>query len=149
MKYDSPRVQAYIEQDVEGARQDSLDLLDEERDVALHRSALYQQQLRRYHSRRVRKCSFRTGDLVLRLIQDRKGLHKLSPPWEGPFIVTKALLNVPTTWPTSATKKKRKGARRRQEGEEPRVKEALTTRSSKQEVLRTLSSYVLPTLSNL
>ena len=32
MKYDSPRVQAYIEQDVEGARQDSLDLLDEERD---------------------------------------------------------------------------------------------------------------------
>jgi hypothetical protein len=93
MKYDSPRVQAYIEQDVEGARQDSLDLLDEERDVALHRSALYQQQLRRYHSRRVRKRSFRTGDLVLRLIQDRKGLHKLSPPWEGPFIVTKALLN--------------------------------------------------------
>ena len=93
MKYDSPRVQAYIEQDVEDARQDSLNLLDEERDIALHRSALYQQQLRRYHSRRVRKRNFRTSDLVLRLIQDKKGLHKLSPPREGPFIVTKALLN--------------------------------------------------------
>ena len=31
--------------------------------------------------------------MVLRLVQNRKGLHKLSPPWEGPFVVNKALLN--------------------------------------------------------
>jgi hypothetical protein len=27
------------------------------------------------------------GDLVLRHIQTTKGMHKLSTPWEGPFIV--------------------------------------------------------------
>jgi hypothetical protein len=27
------------------------------------------------------------GDLVLRRIQTTKGMHKLSAPWEGPFIV--------------------------------------------------------------
>ena len=30
---------------------------------------------------------------MLRLIQDTKGRHKLSSPWEGPFIVSRALLN--------------------------------------------------------
>jgi hypothetical protein len=28
---------------------------------------------------------------VLRLRQDARGLHKITPPWEGPFIVTKIL----------------------------------------------------------
>ena len=35
----------------------------------------------------------REGDLVLRLVQRTAGMHKLSPPWEGPFIVSKALKN--------------------------------------------------------
>jgi hypothetical protein len=30
---------------------------------------------------------------VLRLRQGTKGRHKLTPPWEGPFIVSKALHN--------------------------------------------------------
>jgi hypothetical protein len=29
------------------------------------------------------------GDLVLRLRQDARGRHKLTPPWEGPFIIAK------------------------------------------------------------
>ena len=49
--------------------------------------------MRRHHSRRIRPLAFREGDLVLRLIQDTKGRHKLSPPWEGPFIVSRALRN--------------------------------------------------------
>jgi hypothetical protein len=28
---------------------------------------------------------------VLRLEQSNKGRHKLTPPWEGPFIVTEVL----------------------------------------------------------
>ena len=44
---------AYVEADNEKASQDALDLLDEERDLAAARSAIYQQDLRRYHSRRV------------------------------------------------------------------------------------------------
>ena len=36
---------------------------------------------------------FREGDLVLRQVQRTAGMHKLSSPWEGPFIVSKALKN--------------------------------------------------------
>ena len=91
MLHDSPRVAAYVEADAEEARQDGLDLLEEEREMALQRSASYQQDLRRYHSRRVRHRVFREGDLVLRLVQKKQ--HKLSPPWEGPFVISKALKN--------------------------------------------------------
>ena len=34
---------------------------------------------------------FWEGDLVLRLVQKKQ--HKLSPPWEGPFVISKALKN--------------------------------------------------------
>ena len=40
--HDSPRVAAYVEADNETTRQDSLDLLDEERDLAAARSTIYQ-----------------------------------------------------------------------------------------------------------
>jgi hypothetical protein len=91
VQYDSPRVEAYEEEDTEMSKQLSMDLLEEERDLAAQRSAIYQQNLHRYHSRQVRKCSFKEGDLVLRLKQQKS--HKLSPPWEGPFVISKALLN--------------------------------------------------------
>ena len=61
--------------------------------MALARSAVYQQDLQRYHSRRVKTRAFEEGDLVLRLIQDQADMHKLSPPWEGPFVVSKNLHN--------------------------------------------------------
>ena len=82
IRQDSPRVATYVEADNEQARQDALDLLDEKRDIAAARSAIYQQDLRRYHSRRVKTRAFQEGDLVLRLIQDQTDMHKLSPPWE-------------------------------------------------------------------
>ena len=56
--HDSPRVAAYVEADNEKARQDALDLLDEEHDLAAARSAIYQQDLHRYHSRRVKTRTF-------------------------------------------------------------------------------------------
>ena len=89
IRHDSPRVANYIEADNEQAP----DLLDAKRDMALARSAVYQQDLRRYHSRRVRTRAFQEGDLVLRLIQDHTGIHKLSLPWEGPFVASKNLHN--------------------------------------------------------
>ena len=91
--HDSPRVAAYVETDNEKARQDALDLLDKERDIEAARSAIYQQDLRRYHSRRVKTRDFQEGDLVVRLIRDQTDMHKLSPPWEGPFVVSKKLNN--------------------------------------------------------
>ncbi|KAK1629483.1 hypothetical protein QYE76_003798 [Lolium multiflorum] len=91
--HDSPRVQLYTEEEVKEARENDVDLLEEARELALARTAIYQQNLRRYHSRKVNPRVFREGDLVLRLVQRTEGRHKLSPPWEGPFIVSKALHN--------------------------------------------------------
>jgi hypothetical protein len=62
------------------AREDSLDQLDEARLVALMHSARYQQSLRCYQARKVHRRDFSEGDLVLRLRQDNRGRHKLSPP---------------------------------------------------------------------
>ena len=93
IRHDSPRVVAYVETDNELARQDALDALDEARELAAARSAMYQQDLRRYHSRRVKTRTFQEGDLVLRLIQVQSGMHKLSPPWEGPFVISRNLNN--------------------------------------------------------
>ena len=39
--HDSPRVAAYVEADNEKERHDAIDLLDEERDLAAARSAIY------------------------------------------------------------------------------------------------------------
>ena len=68
-----------------------MDQLNEARDVALLHSTKYQQALHRYHSRRVRGRAFNVGDLVLRLVQSNKNRHKLSPPWEGPYIIVEVL----------------------------------------------------------
>ena len=65
IRHDSPRVANYVEADNEQARQEALDLLDENRDMALARSAVYQQDLRCYHSHRVKTRTFQEGDLVL------------------------------------------------------------------------------------
>ena len=54
LEYGSPRLKAYQEQQNQQARKDSLDQVDEARDVALLHSARYQQSLRRYQVQRVR-----------------------------------------------------------------------------------------------
>ena len=93
IRHGSPRVAAYVEADNEKARQEALDLLDEERDIAASHLVIYQQDLHHYHSRWDRTRTFQEGELVLRLIQDQTDMHKLSPPWEGPFVVSKNLHN--------------------------------------------------------
>lgn len=89
--YGSPRVQAFVEEDNEVNLQDARDQVEEAREVADVHSARYQQRLRRYHARRMRGRSFKVGDLVLRVAQNRQGFTKMSPPWEGPFIVMETL----------------------------------------------------------
>jgi hypothetical protein len=89
VRYCAPRMVAYVEEDAEKALADAQDLLDEAQDVALARSAVYQQSLRNYHSRRVHGRSFKPGNLVLRLKQT--STSKLEPPWEGPYIIHEAI----------------------------------------------------------
>ena len=93
IEFDSPRVTMYTEAEAKEAREDGINLLEEGRLLALSQSAIYQQGLRRYHSRKVKPRSFQEGDLVLRLIQRTAGQHKLSAPWEGPFVISRALGN--------------------------------------------------------
>ena len=88
---DSPRVTMYMEAEAKEARKDGVDQLEEARLLALSRLAIYQQGLRHYHNKKIKPLAFRVGDLILRLIQEQTGQHKLSSPWEGPFIVSKAL----------------------------------------------------------
>jgi hypothetical protein len=65
LEHGSLRLRAYSERNNQVNREDSLDQLEEARDVALLHSAKYQQSLRRYHERRVRPQGFQAGDLVL------------------------------------------------------------------------------------
>jgi hypothetical protein len=87
--FEAPRVIDYEEETNNDALADESDLLEEARNVALARTAVYQQKLRNYHSRRLRTRTFEKGDLVLKLKQG--GHHKLESPWEGPYIVTEVI----------------------------------------------------------
>jgi len=73
------------------AAQLATDLLDEARDAIVVISAKYQQDLRRYHDRQVHGRSFNVSDLVLRRVMTTKDMHKLSPPWEGPYVIAQIL----------------------------------------------------------
>ena len=88
--HDAPRVIEYEEVASTKALEDDVDVLDEARDVALARAMAYQQNMRNYHSRRLRPRSFEVGDLVLRLKQEKH--RKLESPWLGPYIVTEVIL---------------------------------------------------------
>ena len=83
LEYGSPRTRAYNDQSNQASREESLDQLEEARDKALLHSARYQQSLRRYHARGVWPRDLKVGDLVLRLRQDARGRHQLTPPGRG------------------------------------------------------------------
>ena len=76
------------------------------------RMAAYQQKVARYYDRKVKRKIFWPGDLVLQKAEVSKPTEqgKLSPNWEGPYIVTETLrpgaykleyldgMVVPRTW---------------------------------------------------
>jgi hypothetical protein len=61
LEYGSPRVKSYDEGTNQRAREDSLDQLYEARTVALMHSARYQQALRRYQARKIRRRTSTRG----------------------------------------------------------------------------------------
>ena len=63
--HNAPRVELYSEDEAEQARQDAVDLLEEETEMAMIRSTIYQQDLRQFHARNVKSRAFQEGDLVL------------------------------------------------------------------------------------
>jgi ribonuclease HI/transposase InsO family protein len=87
LTFRAPRLTFKSIAEAEATRLEEIDVLEEERLNVVIQSARYQQTLRRYHDQAIRPRAFAVGDLVLRRIQSGEGRHKLSPPWEGPFIV--------------------------------------------------------------
>jgi hypothetical protein len=87
----APRIQFYEEGEAEQTRRIDLDSLEEQRLAVVMRQTHHDQQLHRYHDRNVKETSFKVGNLVLRRIQKIDGMHKLSAPWERPFIVTEVI----------------------------------------------------------
>jgi hypothetical protein len=102
--WDSSAVEQYDKGISEDSRRVDIDGLEEACCAALVQSARYLEGIRRYHDRNIKECSFNVGDLVLRLIKNTEGLHKLRSPWEGPFVVWTSLgplprwVPGPTTW---------------------------------------------------
>ena len=86
VRHKAPRVVAYSEAESTAALEDAVDTLDEARDIAIARSAVYQQSLRNYHSCRLRPRSFVEGDLVLRLKQEqsKSSSHPGKEPTSSP-----------------------------------------------------------------
>jgi hypothetical protein len=61
-----------------------VDFINERRWQAAIRNARYNQALRRYHQWFVHSRELGVGDLVLRRVLNREGLHKLSPVGKDP-----------------------------------------------------------------
>nr|CAH66280.1 OSIGBa0116O04.2 [Oryza sativa] len=86
VEFESLRFRNFNEERYGDNRVDDLNRLEEAREAALIQSARYLQGLRRYHNRNVQSRAFLVGDLVLR--KPTRDRHKLSPLWEGPFIIS-------------------------------------------------------------
>jgi hypothetical protein len=82
-----PRLTFESINEAEATRLEDINVLEEELLNMVIQSARYQQTLRRYHDKVVRHRSFVVGDLVLHRVLTGEGWHKLSPPWEGSFVV--------------------------------------------------------------
>jgi hypothetical protein len=95
--FGAPRIRFYEEGEAEQTRRVDLDSLEEQRLATVMRQARHDQQLRRYHDCNIKETSFNVGDLVLRCIQKTDGMHKLSAPWEEPFVITE-VINPTTYW---------------------------------------------------
>jgi hypothetical protein len=91
----------YDDQGNQASLEDIADQLEEACDVILLHSTKYQQALHQYHHRHVQGQAFNVGDLLLCLRQDNRARHKLTPPWEGSFIVAEVLQ--PSTYKLAIT----------------------------------------------
>ena len=77
----------YDEEQATAVWTEDVDRAEEEHLITCVRIAKYLEGLWRYYNRNVKGRSFTVGDLVLRRKQKTEGLHKLSSPWEGPYVV--------------------------------------------------------------
>ena len=115
----SIRVQTHDEHTNAEHIREELDLLEEVRDMAAMRNGAYQQRMAKYYNSKVKPRRLQPGDLVLRKAEfvAQPKWKKLSPNWEGPYIVKKEVFpgtyqlmyengnSVPRTWNLEHLKK--------------------------------------------
>ena len=77
----------YNEEQAIAVRTEDVDRAKEEHLITCIRTAKYLEGLQRYYNRNIKGHSFAVDDLVLQRKQKSKGVHKLSSPWEGPYVV--------------------------------------------------------------
>ena len=106
----APRVENYDEEQAAVVRTEDVDRAEEERLITCVRTTKYLEGLLRYYNRNIKGRLFAVGDLILRRKQKTEGMHKLSSPWEGPYIVKKVTrpgsyhlcdldgIDVPSSW---------------------------------------------------
>ena len=87
----APRVENFDEEQATAVRTEDVDRAKEEHLITSIRIAKYLEGLQRYYNRNVKGRSFTVGDLVLHGKQKTEGLHKLSSPWEGPYVVKEVI----------------------------------------------------------
>jgi len=85
--FGSPRVEHFDQSSADLARELEINCTEEKRLTSCLRTTKYLEAIRRYHNRNVKDRSFVVGDLVLKWKTSQEGMHKLSTPWEGPFVV--------------------------------------------------------------
>ena len=83
----APRVEHYNEEQATAVRTDDVDRAEEECLITCICTTKYLEGLRRYYNHNIKGRSFAVGDLVLCRKQKTEGMHKLSSPWEGPYMV--------------------------------------------------------------
>ena len=83
----APCVEAYEEGNSNRAREDAIDRIEEERLSTCVRTAKYQESMRQYYKRNLHPQTLEVRDLILHKKKKSEGMHKLSSPWEGPFLV--------------------------------------------------------------
>ena len=77
--YNEEQATAILTEDVDRAKEECL--------ITYIRIAKNLEGLWRYYNRNIKGCSFAVGDLILHRKQKTEGMHKLSSPWEGPYMV--------------------------------------------------------------
>ena len=86
--FGSPRVEHFDQSSADHARELEINCTEEKRLACCLQRAKYLEAMRRYYNKNVKDRSFMVSDLVLKWKTSQEGMHKLSTPWEGPFVVT-------------------------------------------------------------
>jgi len=103
-------VENYDEEQAAAVRTEDVDRAEEERLITCICTAKYLEGLWRYYNHNIKGRSFVVSDLVLRRKQKTEVMHKLSSPWEGPYVVKEVIrpgsyllceldrIDVPNSW---------------------------------------------------